>query len=65
MSSQNLLIITTDRTFARTLQGYMESAYPGMKVLLANNLMMAYNQAEAAQPVFAFVEDGFTKTARI
>ncbi|MBY6067801.1 chemotaxis protein CheB [Leisingera aquaemixtae] len=39
----------------------MESAYPGMKVLLANNLMMAYNQAEAAQPVFAFVEDGFTK----
>lgn len=32
-----------------------------MKVLLANNLMMAYNQAEAAQPVFAFVEDGFTK----
>lgn len=39
----------------------MEAAYPGMKVLLANNLMMAYNQAEAAQPVFAFVEDGFTK----
>lgn len=39
----------------------MESAYPGMKVYLANNLMMAYNQAEAAQPVFAFVEDGFTK----
>lgn len=39
----------------------MESAYPGMKVLLANNLMLAYNQAEAAQPVFAFVEDGFTK----
>ncbi|OED50793.1 chemotaxis protein [Rhodobacteraceae bacterium (ex Bugula neritina AB1)] len=39
----------------------MESANPGMKVLLANNLMMAYNQAEAAQPVFAFVEDGFTK----
>ncbi|WP_052249154.1 CheB methylesterase domain-containing protein [Leisingera sp. ANG-Vp] len=39
----------------------MESAYPGMKVFLANNLMMAYNQAEAAQPVFAFVEDGFTK----
>ena len=32
-----------------------------MQVLLANNLMMAYNQAEAAQPVFAFVEDGFTK----
>lgn len=61
MSSRNLLIITTDRNFARTLQGYMESAYPGMKVLLANNLMMAYNQAEAAQPVFAFVEDGFTK----
>ncbi|MGR3620756.1 CheB methylesterase domain-containing protein [Pseudophaeobacter sp.] len=39
----------------------MEATYPGMKVLLANNLMMAYNQAEAAQPVFAFVEDGFTK----
>lgn len=39
----------------------MESTYPGMKVLLANNLMMAYNQAEAAGPVFAFVEDGFTK----
>ncbi|MGR3762351.1 CheB methylesterase domain-containing protein (plasmid) [Roseobacteraceae bacterium NS-SX3] len=39
----------------------MESEYPGMRVLLANNLMMAYNQAEAAQPVFAFVEDGFTK----
>ncbi|OIQ46177.1 MAG: chemotaxis protein CheB [Roseobacter sp. MedPE-SW] len=39
----------------------MESTYPGMKVFLANNLMMAYNQAEAAQPVFAFVEDGFTK----
>ncbi|MFY0312596.1 CheB methylesterase domain-containing protein [Leisingera sp. D0M16] len=39
----------------------MESAYPGMRVYLANNLMMAYNQAEAAQPVFAFVEDGFTK----
>lgn len=39
----------------------MESAYPGMKVLLANNLMMAYNQAEAAQPTFAFVEDGFTR----
>jgi two-component system chemotaxis response regulator CheB len=32
-----------------------------MQVLLANNLMMAYNQAEAAQPTFAFVEDGFTK----
>ncbi|KIC07994.1 chemotaxis protein [Leisingera sp. ANG-M1] len=61
MSSRNLLIITTDRSFARTLQSYMESAYPGMKVFLANNLMMAYNQAEAAQPVFAFVEDGFTK----
>lgn len=61
MSSRNLLIITTDRNFARTLQSYMESAYPGMKVYLANNLMMAYNQAEAAQPVFAFVEDGFTK----
>lgn len=39
----------------------MEATYPGMKVLLANNLMMAYNQAEAAQPMFAFVEDGFTK----
>ena len=39
----------------------MEATYPGMQVLLANNLMMAYNQAEAAQPVFAFVEDGFTK----
>lgn len=61
MSSRNLLIITTDRSFARNLQSYMESAYPGMKVLLANNLMMAYNQAEAAQPVFAFVEDGFSK----
>lgn len=61
MSSKNLLIITTDRSFARTLQSYMESAYPGMRVYLANNLMMAYNQAEAAQPVFAFVEDGFTK----
>lgn len=32
-----------------------------MQVLLANNLMMAYNQAEAAQPSFAFVEDGFTQ----
>ncbi|MBT8155494.1 chemotaxis protein CheB [Epibacterium ulvae] len=32
-----------------------------MQVLLANNLMMAYNQAEAGQPKFAFVEDGFTK----
>lgn len=41
----------------------MESAYPGMQVLLANNLMMAYNQAEAGQPKFAFVEDGFTKLA--
>jgi len=61
LSSQNLLIITTDRSFARNLQSYMESAYPGMRVYLANNLMMAYNQAEAAQPVFAFVEDGFTK----
>jgi two-component system chemotaxis response regulator CheB len=39
----------------------MEASYPGMKVLLANNLMMAYNQAEAAEPTFAFVEDGFTK----
>ncbi|MFW8637021.1 CheB methylesterase domain-containing protein [Cribrihabitans pelagius] len=39
----------------------MEAAYPGMKVFLANNLMMAYNQAEAGQPAFAFVEDGFTK----
>ncbi|MEP2716512.1 CheB methylesterase domain-containing protein [Pseudophaeobacter sp.] len=39
----------------------MEATYPGMKVLLANNLMMAYNQAEAAEPTFAFVEDGFTK----
>ncbi|MDA7422398.1 CheB methylesterase domain-containing protein [Tritonibacter multivorans] len=39
----------------------MQSSYPGMQVLLANNLMMAYNQAEAAQPTFAFVEDGFTK----
>ncbi|SCZ49384.1 CheB methylesterase [Epibacterium ulvae] len=29
--------------------------------MLANNLMMAYNQAEAGQPTFAFVEDGFTK----
>ncbi|NIZ62602.1 chemotaxis protein CheB [Sedimentitalea sp. CY04] len=39
----------------------MESAYPGIQVLLANNLMTAYNQAEAASPTFAFVEDGFTK----
>ncbi|NIZ13835.1 CheB methylesterase domain-containing protein [Phaeobacter sp. HF9A] len=39
----------------------MEAAYPGLQVLLANNLMMAYNQAEAGQPSFAFVEDGFTK----
>jgi len=39
----------------------MESAYPGIKVLLANNLMMAYNQAESIQPTFAFIEDGFTK----
>ena len=39
----------------------MQTSYPGMQVLLANNLMMAYNQAEAAQPTFAFVEDGFTK----
>ncbi|GAA6197941.1 protein-glutamate O-methylesterase CheB [Pseudophaeobacter arcticus] len=55
------MIITTDRAFARSIQSHMEATYPGMKVLLANNLMMAYNQAEAAQPVFAFVEDGFTK----
>ncbi|WP_293576466.1 CheB methylesterase domain-containing protein [Phaeobacter sp.] len=39
----------------------MQSSYPGLQVLLANNLMMAYNQAEAGQPTFAFVEDGFTK----
>ncbi|KAE9629408.1 chemotaxis protein CheB [Parasedimentitalea maritima] len=39
----------------------MESAYPGMQVLLANNLMTAYNQAESVQPTFAFIEDGFTK----
>lgn len=39
----------------------MERSYPGIQVLLANNLMMAYNQAEAGQPSFAFVEDGFTK----
>lgn len=39
----------------------MESAYPGIQVLLANNLMTAYNQAESVQPTFAFVEDGFTK----
>ncbi|MEK0165723.1 CheB methylesterase domain-containing protein [Phaeobacter sp. JH20_36] len=39
----------------------MEATYPGLQVLLANNLMMAYNQAEAGQPTFAFVEDGFTK----
>ncbi|WP_072506735.1 CheB methylesterase domain-containing protein [Phaeobacter porticola] len=39
----------------------MEATYPGLQVLLANNLMMAYNQAEAGQPKFAFVEDGFTK----
>jgi two-component system chemotaxis response regulator CheB len=61
LPSQNILIITTDRAFARSIQSHMEASYPGMKVLLANNLMMAYNQAEAAQPVFAFVEDGFTK----
>lgn len=61
MSSLSLLIITTDRNFARSLQTHMEAAYPGMKVFLANNLMMAYNQAEAGQPAFAFVEDGFTK----
>jgi len=61
LSSKNLLIITTDRNFAMSLKSYMEQTYPGMKVYLANNLMMAYNQAEAAQPVFAFVEDGFTK----
>eukprot|EP00903_Cladosiphon_okamuranus_P021415 g19684.t1 len=42
-------------------QSQMEAAYPGLQVLLANNLMMAYNQAEAGQPSFAFVEDGFTK----
>ena len=59
--SQSLLIITTDRRFAQTLQQHMEATYPGMQVLLANNLMMAYNQAEAGQPKFAFVEDGFTK----
>ncbi|MFS4583545.1 CheB methylesterase domain-containing protein [Phaeobacter sp. C3_T13_0] len=39
----------------------MEATYQGLQVLLANNLMMAYNQAEAGQPKFAFVEDGFTK----
>lgn len=61
MPSKNVLIITTDRVFARSMQSHMEATYPGMKVLLANNLMMAYNQAEAAQPVFAFIEDGFTK----
>jgi len=59
--SQSLLIITTDRRFAQTLQQHMEATYPGLQVLLANNLMMAYNQAEAGQPTFAFVEDGFTK----
>lgn len=61
LSSLSVLIVTTDRNFARTLQSQMESAYPGLQVLLANNLMMAYNQAEAGQPSFAFVEDGFTK----
>ncbi len=61
LPSMSLLIITTDRNFARSLQTQMEASYPGMQVLLANNLMMAYNQAEAAQPTFAFVEDGFTK----
>lgn len=61
MSNLSLLIITTDRNFARSLQSQMQTSYPGMQVLLANNLMMAYNQAEAAQPTFAFVEDGFTK----
>ena len=61
MSSLSVLIVTTDRNFARGLQSHMEAAYPGLQVLLANNLMMAYNQAEAGQPSFAFVEDGFTK----
>lgn len=61
LSSLSLLIVTLDRGFARTLQSHMESAYPGIQVLLANNLMMAYNQAESIQPTFAFIEDGFTK----
>lgn len=61
MSKLSLLIITTDRNFARSLQSQMQASYPGMQVLLANNLMMAYNQAEAGSPTFAFVEDGFTK----
>ncbi len=61
MPSSSVLIITTDRNFARSLQSHMQSARPGMQVMLANNLMMAYNQAEAGQPTFAFVEDGFTK----
>jgi len=61
LSSLSVLIITLDRGFARSLQSHMESAYSGIKVLLANNLMTAYNQAESVQPTFAFVEDGFTK----
>lgn len=61
MPSSCVLIITTDKNFARGLQRNLQSAYAGMQVLLANNLMMAYNQAEAGQPTFAFVEDGFTK----
>ena len=39
----------------------MESAFSGIHVLLANNLMTSYNQAESVQPTFAFVEDRFTK----
>lgn len=61
MSQLSVMIITVDRNFARTLQQHLEAAHRGIKVLLANNLMMAYNQAEALSPTFAFVEDGFTK----
>lgn len=61
MSQLSVMIITVDRNFARTLQQHLEAAHRGIKVLLANNLMMAYNQAEALSPTFAFIEDGFTK----
>ena len=60
LSTKNVLVITTDRAFALSLQRHIEAAHRGVQVLLANNLMTAYNQAEAAAPVFAFVEDGFT-----
>ncbi len=61
MPQLSVMIITVDRNFARSLQQHLEAAHRGIKVLLANNLMMAYNQAEALSPTFAFVEDGFTK----